>query len=118
MQVVNVFLCRSEPRSVLTTGLFGNRLLGWGVVTAIGLLLLINYSPWFNEILGTRGIDVHTWLFLAPCGAVMLVMEETRKAIVRGARSRAESVGRRTWRGDGFSSFDRDPRCPDAKRND
>lgn len=89
MQVVNVFLCRSETKSVLTTGLFGNRLLGWGVVTEIGLLLLINYTPWVNELLGTRGIDTQTWLFLAPCGAFMLVLEETRKVIVRRARAKA-----------------------------
>jgi sodium/potassium-transporting ATPase subunit alpha len=83
MQVVNVFLCRSSTRSVFSTGLFGNPLIICGVITEIALLLLINYTPWGNALLGTAGIEKQVWLFVIPFGAGMLILEELRKWIVR-----------------------------------
>jgi calcium-translocating P-type ATPase len=83
MQVVNVFLCRSSTRSVFSTGLFGNPLIICGVITEIALLLLINYTPWGNALLGTAGIGEQVWLFVIPFGAGMLMLEELRKWIVR-----------------------------------
>jgi magnesium-transporting ATPase (P-type) len=83
MQIVNVFMCRSSIRSVFTTGLLGNPLIIYGVITEIALLLLINYGPWANALLGTSGIGMNIWLFIIPFGAVMLVLEELRKWSVR-----------------------------------
>jgi sodium/potassium-transporting ATPase subunit alpha len=83
MQVVNVFLCRSSTRSVFSTGLFGNSLIVCGVITEIALLLLINYTPWGNTLLGTSAIGMNVWLFIIPYGAAMLTLEELRKWIVR-----------------------------------
>ncbi|MEW5944473.1 MAG: cation-transporting P-type ATPase, partial [Pseudomonadota bacterium] len=39
MQVVNVFLCRSERASVLSCGVAGNRLILWGIAAEIALIL-------------------------------------------------------------------------------
>ena len=83
MQIVNVFMCRSSFRSVFTTGLLGNPLIIYGVITEIALLLLINYGPWANALLGTSGIGMNIWLFIIPFGAVMLILEELRKWSVR-----------------------------------
>lgn len=76
-------MCRSSFRSVLTTGLLGNPLIIYGVITEIALLLLINYGPWANALLGTSGIGMNIWLFIIPFGAVMLILEELRKWSVR-----------------------------------
>ena len=86
MQIVNVFLCRSSTRSIFSTGLLGNPLLVCGVITEAALLLVINYVPWANTLLGTAGIGINVWLFILPFGALMLILEELRKWI---ARSRA-----------------------------
>jgi len=83
MQIVNVFLCRSSIRSVCSTGLSGNPLIVCGVIMEFALLLVINYSPWGNALLGTAGVGLNVWLFIVPFGAVMLGLEESRKWIVR-----------------------------------
>ena len=56
MQIVNVFLCRSATQSVFSTGLLGNTLIILGAVSEIAILLLINYTPWGNSLLGTAPI--------------------------------------------------------------
>ncbi len=83
MQIVNVFMCRSSVRSVLTTGLFDNRLIAWGVALEVVLALLINYTPWGNRLLDTAPVPASLWLLLIGCGAGMLALEELRKWIVR-----------------------------------
>jgi sodium/potassium-transporting ATPase subunit alpha len=79
MQIVNVFSCRSATRSVFSTGLLGNRLILWGVLLEIVLILLIDYTPWGNRLLETAPIGGHVWLFIAPFGIGLLVLEELRK---------------------------------------
>jgi sodium/potassium-transporting ATPase subunit alpha len=83
MQIVNVFLCRSSVRSVFATGVFNNRLIVWGVVLEIVLLMAIDYTPWGNALLGTAAVPGDLWLFMVPFALGMLVLEELRKWIVR-----------------------------------
>ncbi len=83
MQVVNVFVCRSSIRSVFSTGLFGNRLILWGVVLEIALILLIDYTPWGNSLLGTAPIPGEVWLFVIPFAIGMVLLEELRKWLAR-----------------------------------
>lgn len=83
MQITNVFLCRSDIRSVVSTGLFSNRLIVWGVILEIALILLIDYTPWGNVILGTAPIAGKVWLFVLPFAAGLLILEEFRKWGVR-----------------------------------
>ena len=86
LQIVNVFLCRSASRSVFSTGMRGNRLIIWGVVLEIALLLLINYTPWGNLIVGTAPLAAAVWMFIVPFAAGMLILEELRKWRARGKR--------------------------------
>lgn len=79
MQIVNVFLCRSPSRSVFSTGLRGNALIIFGVMSEIAILLLINYTPWGNSLLGTAPIGGSVWSFVIPFAAGMLILEELRK---------------------------------------
>lgn len=83
MQIVNVFLCRSDTRPVFSTGLFGNRLIVWGVILEIALILLIDYSHWGNVILGTTPLAGKVWLFVLPFAVGLLILEEFRKRFVR-----------------------------------
>ena len=85
MQIVNVFLCRSTTRSIAATGILGNRLILAGVALELALLLAINYTPWGNALLGAAPVAGAVWLFLMPFAASMLVLEELRKRIARGA---------------------------------
>ncbi len=92
MQIVNVFLCRSSIRSVFSTGLFGNRLILWGVALEIVLILLIAYTPWGNSVMDTAPIAASVWLSIVPFAAAMLVLEELRKWLVRRHLSRSSAT--------------------------
>jgi sodium/potassium-transporting ATPase subunit alpha len=83
MQIVNVFLCRSAIRSISSTGLFGNALIILGVLFEISVLLVINYTPWANSLLGTAPIGADVWGVVIPFAAGMLILEEARKWLVR-----------------------------------
>lgn len=79
MQVVNVFLCKSPERSVFTWGIFGNRMILTGVALEIALILIIDYTPWGNQIFGTAPIVLEVWLFMLPFALGLLLLEEGRK---------------------------------------
>jgi magnesium-transporting ATPase (P-type) len=83
MQVVNVYLCRAERASVFSSDLFTNPLLLWGIGVELTLILLIDYTPWGNLLFGTAPIARELWLLLLPFAFGMLVLEETRKALMR-----------------------------------
>lgn len=83
MQIVNVFLCRSASRSVFSVGLLGNRLILWGVILEIALILPIAYTPWGNLIFGTAPISEGVWLFMIPFAVSLFILEELRKWLVR-----------------------------------
>ncbi|HXU91226.1 MAG TPA: cation-transporting P-type ATPase [Methylomirabilota bacterium] len=79
MQIVNVFLCRSATRSAWATGVRGNRLILWGVVLEVVLILAIDYTALGNTIFGTAPISWRVWLFMLPFAVALLGIEELRK---------------------------------------
>jgi magnesium-transporting ATPase (P-type) len=83
MQVVNVFLCRSDRESVFSARFFGNRFILFGITAEIGLILLIDYTPLGNRIFGTAPISAEVWFFVIPFAVGMLALEEIRKWWVR-----------------------------------
>jgi calcium-translocating P-type ATPase len=83
MQVMNVFLCRSERGSVFTRRAFLNWLILVGLAVEIALILLIDYTPGGNRLFGTAPIPLDVWLYVVPFALVMLLLEELRKALMR-----------------------------------
>jgi hypothetical protein len=73
----------SASVAIFSTGIFNNRLIVWGVVLEIALTLLISYTPWGNLLLGTAPVPAELWVFPIPFAAGMLVLEESRKWLVR-----------------------------------
>jgi calcium-translocating P-type ATPase len=88
MQIVNVHLCRSRQKSIITRPLFENPLITVGVIAEVALILLIDYTPVGNAVFGTSSIGVGVWLSAVPCALALLVLEEARKAVVRWQESR------------------------------
>ncbi len=86
MQVMNVFLCRHAVGSAFAFAPMSNPLILWGIAVELGLVLAIVYMPWGNAIFGTAPIPLQAWLFMLPFAAVMLLLEEARKAVVRRTR--------------------------------
>ena len=83
MQIVNVFICRSERKSAFRTGFFSNHLILAGIATEVALILLIAYTPWGNAIFNTAPIPAATFLFILPFALGMLILEELRKFATR-----------------------------------
>lgn len=79
LQIVNVFMCRSATRSCLETGLLGNRLIIWGVLLEILLILVFAYTSWGNELLGTSPVSWQVWALLIPFALALVLLEEYRK---------------------------------------
>jgi len=87
MQVMNVFLCRSETRSTLTSAPWSNRLLLPAVASEIALIVWIVYSTWGNALFGTAPLDVNVWAFALLFAPLLLILEEARKWWMRARSS-------------------------------
>jgi sodium/potassium-transporting ATPase subunit alpha len=88
MQIANVFLCRSDRRSVLTDRFFSNKLILAGIATENIIIALIDYTPWGNALFGTAPIPPAVWLFILPFALGMVALEKLRKWLVRARSSR------------------------------
>ena len=82
-QIVNVFLCRDDKRSVFAGGQRNNPLILWGIAFELILAAIIIYTPLGNQIFGTAPLDAGAWLFMLPLALAMLASEELRKWFVR-----------------------------------
>jgi calcium-translocating P-type ATPase len=83
MQVVNVFLCRSQTASVFSQSPFSNRLIMAGIAVEVAMIVLIDYTPAGHSLFGTASIPWRAWLAVLPFAVAMLALEEARKAFVR-----------------------------------
>jgi calcium-translocating P-type ATPase len=91
MQIVNVFLCRSDRDSLFKTGLMGNPLILWGIVVEVLLILAIDYTPWGNALFGTAPLAPGVWLCAGAFGVLLWGMEELRKLWVRRPENRSHA---------------------------
>jgi calcium-translocating P-type ATPase len=83
MQVANVFVCRSDLRSMFTRGVLGNKIMLAGIALEIAIILLIDYTPLGNSLFGTAPISLSVWIFIIPFAIAMIALEEFRKWICR-----------------------------------
>jgi magnesium-transporting ATPase (P-type) len=84
-QIGNLLACRSSRESVFRLPWTGNRLLYVGIACEVGLLLLLVYSPPLAAVFGLAPLGPWHWLALAVFGPIVLLLEETRKLLVRNA---------------------------------
>jgi calcium-translocating P-type ATPase len=86
-QVGNVFACRTDRESVFRVGLFGNRLVLWGIAAEIGILLMLILVPPFPSLFGLAPLGFAEWKLLLLFPPTMLLLEELRKWCVRAVLS-------------------------------
>jgi magnesium-transporting ATPase (P-type) len=91
-QMANAFECRSNPASLFTIGPLSNRLLLAAVGIELLLLLMFVYLPPIAEVLGQRALTVAQWLPVLATPWLLVAAEETRKAVVRWQRRRADDA--------------------------
>ncbi|HCF57689.1 MAG TPA: ATPase, partial [Myxococcales bacterium] len=88
MQIANLFACRSADKSVFEIGLFGNRLLWWGLGFEVAFMLALVYVPALQRVFGTAALGPREWALLVGLAALVFVAEEARKRIARARRER------------------------------
>jgi Ca2+-transporting ATPase len=82
-QIGNLFAQRSERVSLFRIGLGGNRLLWWGVLSEIVIILVIVYVPFVQAVIGTAPFPPEGWLWLLLGVPLLPLADEVRKWIVR-----------------------------------
>jgi sodium/potassium-transporting ATPase subunit alpha len=83
MQVVNIFLCRSDRESAFSAGIDSNRWILFGIAAELLVIMAIDYTAWGNLLFGAAPIELRVWMFFLPFAAGMLILEELRKLVVR-----------------------------------
>ena len=82
-QIANVFACRSPSVSIITLGIFSNRLVLAGVATEALLAAFIIYTPIGNSLFACAPIGADVWLLLIPFALLLLITDETRKFFIK-----------------------------------
>ena len=82
-QVGAVFNCRTEKQSVFNVGIFSNRQVNFGVVFELFLIMALVYLPPLQFVFHTAALGVSDILLLCVWPPLILLLEETRKALVR-----------------------------------
>jgi magnesium-transporting ATPase (P-type) len=84
-QIGNLFTQRSEKTSIFRLPLFHKKLLWIGIGSELLLVLLIDYVPFFQEIMGTAAFPLRNWWFLLAWTPALVLVDEFRKFLMRKA---------------------------------
>jgi calcium-translocating P-type ATPase len=96
MEIGYLFNCRSLEHSVLSVGLFTNRLLLLGVAVMISLQLVLTYVPLFQAAFSTASLPAQAWLPVVGVGVGVFVLVGLEKAVTgRVRRVQVSSAGPR-----------------------
>jgi calcium-translocating P-type ATPase len=92
-QVGTALAARTDRVSLLSVGLFGNRLLLGGIAFELAVTAAVVYAPPLQRLVGTRGLGVPELVVLATFPAIVWGADEVFRAIGR-RRSAGRSAGR------------------------
>lgn len=82
-QVADVMICRTRRQSILSVGIFSNRLILMGIAVELCLVALISYVPACNVFFGTAPLAPWQLALSLPFAAAILLGDEMRRLFVR-----------------------------------
>jgi magnesium-transporting ATPase (P-type) len=82
-QIGNVFACRTERESVFKVGFSTNRLILFGILTEIFLIMMIVYFKPMQKIFNTFSLSLVDWIVLCCFIPIIFLAEEFRKYLIR-----------------------------------
>ncbi|AGS39178.1 cation-translocating P-type ATPase [Cycloclasticus zancles] len=82
-QIADVLICRTRRQSILTVGIFVNKLVLLGVVSELILLALIAYVPLMNTFFGTAPLELWQLSLSIPFAITIIIADEIRRVFVR-----------------------------------
>ncbi len=68
-----LFNCRSLDRSMFRVGVFSNRWVTGGVLTMVGLQVLMTYAPFMQTLFRTAPLDLQAWVRIIGVGLCVYV---------------------------------------------
>ncbi|KAF9935343.1 hypothetical protein FBU30_003133 [Linnemannia zychae] len=87
MQWGNILSIRNRRMSILQADpLRKERRNLWlfaGMLAALLMAILVTEVPWINQVMLTNPVPIKYWLLPIPCAVAVLVLDETRKLLVR-----------------------------------
>jgi Ca2+-transporting ATPase len=107
-QFFNSFAVRTQEQSIVRVGVFSNKPLVFAGLFGILIISSISYIPALQSVFNTAPLTTTDWIMLISLGALLLIAEETRKAILRSAR-RARRAGRSSPSGGIPASAEEEP---------
>lgn len=82
-QIADVLICRTRRQSILTVGIFANKLVLLGIATELILLALIAYVPMMNTFFGTAPLELWQLSLSIPFAITIIIADEIRRVFVR-----------------------------------
>jgi sodium/potassium-transporting ATPase subunit alpha len=82
-QIADVLICRTRRQSILTVGIFANRLVLLGIASELILLALIAYVPLMNTFFGTAPLELWQLSLSIPFAITIIIADEVRRIFVR-----------------------------------
>jgi uncharacterized membrane protein YbhN (UPF0104 family) len=79
---------RTEEQSILRVGVFSNKPLVFAGLFGIFFVACISYVPALQSVFNTAPLSAIDWGVLVAFGALLLIAEEIRKALLRSRRRR------------------------------
>lgn len=81
-QWLNAWNCRSEYKSIVSSGIFSNRWLILATLTVAGLQVMVIYNNSLQRLFSTVSLDAQDWQCAAILACSIVIIEEIRKLIV------------------------------------
>jgi magnesium-transporting ATPase (P-type) len=94
-QFFNSFAVRTDRESVLRIGLFSNPPLIFAGLLGLSFVTCVSYVPLLQRVFNTAPLHLSDWLILISFGVLLLVADETRKAVRRSIDRRRQVAASR-----------------------
>ncbi|MDH4284986.1 MAG: HAD-IC family P-type ATPase, partial [Gallionellaceae bacterium] len=82
-QVADVLICRTRQQSILSAGIFSNKLIWAGIAAELGLVAVVSHVSFLQPFFGTAPIGWFEVSLALPFAAAMLLGDELRRWLIR-----------------------------------
>ncbi len=82
-QIADVMICRTRRQSILSVGIFANKLIWVGIVVELALLAAVSHIPFLQPFFGTAPIGWFELSLGLPFAATILLGDEVRRWLLR-----------------------------------
>ncbi len=82
-QVADVLICRTRRQSILSAGIFANKLIWIGIAVELSLVAAISHVPFLQPFFGTAPIGWFEVSLALPFAALILLGDEFRRWMIR-----------------------------------